>query len=102
MLHSDVGMIVGDAEIVNAYDVLMLQAGDDFILLQEAVETDVALGDVRHLIEHLEHHERACALALGEIDLAHAAAADLANASMTTDHHGAEAIALLEIRMCPQ
>src|ERR1700728_4233894 len=102
MLHRDVVMVVGDAEIVDAYDVLMLQPGDDLILLQETVETDVALGDVRHLTEHFEHHERASALALGEIDPAHAAAADLADASMTTDHHGAEAIALFEIRMRAQ
>ncbi len=102
MFHGDVGMIVGDAEIINAHDILMLQAGDDFILLQETVEADDALGDVRHLIEHLEHHDGAGALAFREIDRAHAAAAYLPNAAMAADHHGSEAIALFEIRLRAQ
>ncbi len=102
MFHGDVGMIVGNAEIVNSHDILVLETRDDFIFLQEAVEADDALGDVRHLIEHLEHHDRARTLALGEIDRAHAAAADLPNAAMAADHHGSEAIALFEIRMRAQ
>src|ERR1700737_3145127 len=102
MFHGDVGMIVGNSEIVNSHDILMLEARDDFIFLQEAVEADDALGDVRYLIEHLEHHDRAGTLALGEIDRTHAAAADLPDAAMTADHHGSEAITLFEIRMRAQ
>src|ERR1700681_4475681 len=98
MLHGDAGMIVGDAEIVNSDDILMLQSGDDLIFLQESVEADDALRNIRHLIEHLEHHDRAGALAFGEEDRAHAAAAHLPNAAMAADHHESEAIALFEIR----
>jgi hypothetical protein len=101
MLHGDVGVIVGDAEIVNSHDILVLQAGNDFIFLQEAIEAHDALGNVGHLIEHLEHDQRAGALALGEINGAHAAAADLPDAAMAADHHGPEAVALFEIGVRP-
>ena len=87
VLHRDVGMIVRDTQIVDAHDVLVLQAGDDFVFLQESIEADEALGHVRHLAEDLEHHESPGAFALGKIDLAHAAAADLANAAMAADDH---------------
>ena len=92
MLHGDIGVIVGDAEIVDAHDVRMIEAGDDLVFLNEAVEAHEPLGDVRHLAEHLEHHHRAGALALGQIDLAHAAGADLADAAVAANGERAELV----------
>src|ERR1700691_1505301 len=80
----------------------MLQRGDDFVFLQEAVEADDALGYVWHLAEYLEHDQAAGAFALRQVDRAHAAAADLSDAAMPTDHHRPEPIALLEIRLRAQ
>ena len=97
MLHGDVRMIVRDAQIVDLHDVLVFQAGDDLIFLQESIEADEALGDIRHLAEHLEDHESPRPLALGKIDLAHAAAADLTNAAVAPDDHRTESIAAPKI-----
>src|SRR5271170_2514247 len=97
VLHGDVGVIVSDAQIVDLHDVFMLQARDDFVFLQESIEADEALGNVRHLTEDLEHHQSPGAFALGQIDLAHAAAADLPNAPVPADHHRTEAIATIVV-----
>ncbi len=98
MLHGDVGMIVGDAEIVDAHDVRMIETGDDLVFLNEAVEAHEPLGDVRHLAEHLEDHHGSRALALRQIDLAHAAGPDLADAAMAANRERAELVHLVEVR----
>ena len=102
MLHRDVGVIVRDAEIVDAHDVRMIEAGDDLVFLQEAVEPDDALRHVGYLAEHLKHHQRPGALALRQIDLAHPAGADLPDAAVAADGHGAELVELIEIRLRAQ
>ncbi len=102
MLHRDISMIVGNAKIINAHDVLVIQARDDFIFLQESIEADETLRHVGNLAEHFQHHQRSRAFALGKIDLAHAAAADLPDASMAADDHGAEAITILVVRIGAQ
>src|SRR5882757_429639 len=99
MLHGDIGMIVRDSQIVDAHDILMLQARDDFIFLQKSIETDETFGHVRYLAEYLEHHQRARALALRKIDLAHSPAAHLPDAAMAANHDRAEAVPLPEIRV---
>ena len=53
MLHRDIGVIVRDAEIVNAHDVRVIQARDDFVFLQEAIEADDALRYIGNLAETL-------------------------------------------------
>ena len=90
MLHGDIGVIVGDAEIVDAHDVRMIEPCDDLVFLQEAVEADDALRHVGDLAETLSTTSVAGPLALGEIDLAHAAAADQADAAVPADGHRAE------------
>src|ERR1019366_386020 len=101
MLHGDICMIIGDAQIVNAHDVAMLQACDDFIFLQESIETDDTFGHVGDLTEYLEHDQSARALAFSEVDLAHTTAANLPDVPMATDHDGAEAVPLPVIRLTP-
>src|SRR5208282_629160 len=91
-LHGDVRVVVRDPQIVDADDVPVFQARDDLVFLQETIEADDALGNVGYLAEYFEHHECAGALALRQVDLAHAAAADLFDASMSADDHGAESI----------
>src|ERR1035438_2977793 len=99
MLHGDIRMIIGDTQIVNAHDVPMLQTCDDFIFLQESIETDDAFGHVGNLAEYLEHHQRARALAFSEIDLAHPTAANLSDVPMAADADGAEAVPLPILRL---
>src|ERR1700676_422643 len=99
MLHRDIGVVIGDPQIVNAHDVLMLETRNDLVFLEEPVEPDESFGHVGDLAENLEDDQRPGAFALREVDLAHAAAAYLLDAAVTSDDDRAEPVALREIRM---
>ena len=67
VLHRDVGVIVGDAEVENAHDVGVAHARDDLVFLQEPVEQAPA-ADVGNVAQHLERDPLATVFGLGEID----------------------------------
>src|ERR1700721_874880 len=51
MLHGDISMIVGNAKIIDAHDVLVIQARNDFIFLQESVEADETLDHAGNVLK---------------------------------------------------
>ncbi len=91
VLHRDEGMVVGDAEVVHARDVRVLDRRRDLVFAQEAVEVAHARALVRRLVQHLERDLGAGALALGEVHARHRALGELADVAEAADGGVAEA-----------
>ncbi len=92
ILHREVDVVVGHAEVEDARDVGVVEACREVVLAQEAVEGRAALRHVGHLAEHLEDARFTRALELGEKDAGGAPDCDPADAAVAADPHGAEAI----------
>ena len=67
ILHCDIRVVVGDAEIENAHDVGVVDARDDLVLLQEPVEQAPAAG-VGNMPQHLERDSFAALFRLRKVD----------------------------------
>ena len=76
ILHRDVGMVVGEALVVDAHHVRMLDARQQRVFLDEARQ--VLARPLAAGVQHLQHHGQAVLLAHGQVYLRHAARADLA------------------------
>ena len=69
MFHRQEQVIVGDAEIVDAHDVGMLDLAQNLEFLQEALHRLVDAGFLADGGRDLEHHHVSVACALGEEQL---------------------------------
>ncbi len=67
ILHRDVRVIVGYAEVENAHDVGMVDARDDLVLLQEPIEQPPS-ADVGNVPQHLQRDSLAPLLRLRQVD----------------------------------
>jgi hypothetical protein len=65
-LHGDVGLVAGEALVVDARHVLVIEAREQLVLAHEALAED-GVGP-QPAIEHLQRHAQAVVLALGEVD----------------------------------
>ena len=73
-LHRDVRVVAGEALVVDARHVLVLEARDQLVLAHEALEEHAVLA--QRAVEHLERELHAVVLALGEVHLRLPALAD--------------------------
>ena len=83
-------MVVGNAEVVDARDVGMIEVRDEFVFAQEAIEGRAAFDDVRHLPENLEYPLLAGANVLRKEHARGAADGQAPHAALATNPHGAE------------
>ena len=103
ILHGDVGVVVGHAQVVDAHDVRVGDPGDDLVFLEEAIEGVVLLvGPVRHLPENLEDDQPADLLAFRQIDRRQRRTGQGADAARTLDDGRPEPVGALGARTLPE
>ena len=93
VLHDEPGVLVADAQVVQAHHRGTGDALGDLVLLQEApegIERFLALAAA--VARHLEHHQRAGALALGQIQVRGRPARQRSDAAVAADEGLAEAL----------
>jgi len=97
IFHDEIGMLVAHAEVVEAHNVRMGDAAHDLVLLQEAPEGLIELVLLFLIARDLQHDERACLLALRQIQIGDAAACELTDAAIAAHEGAAEALRVLRI-----
>jgi len=97
IFHHEIRMLIAHAEVVQAHDARMSDAAHDLILLQEAPERLIKFVFLLLIARHFQHYERACLLALRQIQIRHAAAGKLADAAIAAYECAAEALRILRI-----
>jgi hypothetical protein len=85
-------VVVGDADVVDAANVRVVEVRDEVVLAQEALEGRAALDHVRDLAEDLEHPLAPRGDALGEEHARRTADRDAPQATVAADPHGTEAV----------
>ena len=74
ILHGQVGVIIGNAELVKAHDIRVTDALGNFIFLQKTFKRLIDAGIITLRGRDLEHHQQLGLFALGDIELRHRAA----------------------------
>ena len=85
VLHDDVVRAVDLAPVVDADEVGVVQAGGGLGLAAEALDEGGVVEEA--LQQHLERHAAAQGEVLAEVDVGHAAAAELAQHAVAAAHH---------------
>ena len=85
VLHGDVRVVAGEAVVVDARHVLVLERRDQAVFALETLQEGAAAAQAR--AEDLEHQLLAVARPFGEVDLRHAAFADHAQRAVARNRH---------------